>query len=156
MEILHKARDRNNKWYEGWYRQTTLQYDIYGRCNPTLVSTIQGKPRKENDYIEHCVDESTICVYSGFVDRKGNKIFEHDIIAVYQNGEKKPLEEWEVVFCNGCFVGQNLMTGAKKFLYSSEFEYEVIGNAFDISEEEELCTTASDVSGQEVSSESEE
>ena len=98
-------------------------------------------------YSRRCVDSSTLCIWTGIHDCKGNKVFSNDILAIricrYRNPDGK--EGWETEYVsavgdmsnafsvdlpdNEDFDTTSLMW-LKEYAYS-DFEIEIIGNIFD-------------------------
>lgn len=78
------------------------------------------------------IDPSTICLFVGLKDCKGNEIWEHDLL---QSQETKAI--YEVVWDeNGGFIIKNSVGGGHllNFLGSilSVFKFKVVGNKFEV------------------------
>ncbi len=72
-EILFKAkRLDNNEWVEGYYWR-----DMFDRFIITLL-----KHKKSAEVYNHKIDPGTLCQFTGFTDKDGNKIWENDIVDV--------------------------------------------------------------------------
>ena len=71
-EILFKAkRIDNGEWVEGFLY-------VCGRTGEVEISWYNEEINMER--YTAIVDPETVCEYTGLVDSKGNKIFEHDIL----------------------------------------------------------------------------
>ena len=128
-EILFRAkRIDNGEWVEGYYQK---RYDEIGRerhyifwCESHIVW----------EYAE--VDANTICLFTGLLDKNGNKIWENDIVIC-----KKEI--------NGNFIDEHIEMGFVEMKHGAYglhrkqgyyrpfkdwlegYEYEIIGNVFD-------------------------
>ena len=114
-EILFKAKLKtNDRWIKGFYcsmRETTYCIkEVYDR-NPVSIHhciavdemTDWGLPNKLRLYE---VNPETICQFTGFCDKYGNKIWENDILM----GHGNPEDLAKVVF--GEFGVRNIETGS--------------------------------------------
>lgn len=76
------------------------------------------------------VNPSTVCMFTGFKDREGNEIYEHDIISIFEGREP-----CEVIFEKGCFLAFNPRTHMRMPLITGindyDWELHVVGNKFD-------------------------
>ena len=76
------------------------------------------------------VNPSTVCMFTGFKDREGNEIYEHDIISIFEGREP-----CEVIFEKGCFIASNHVYGIHTTLAKGIDYYDwklyVISNKFD-------------------------
>ena len=91
-----------------------------------------GKKIKYSTTKDYQVDPKTMCEFTGLIDKNGNKIFEHDIITVYNSN-------YSINFKDGGFtVGKSKIP--LSLCFATEENYVVIGNIFDnpeLLEEEE-------------------
>lgn len=116
-EHRYKAkRLANNEWVEGYYWQNWCD-------NHFIRTTIEHGRIMIKDYE---IDPETLCEFTGEYDKKGNMIWEHDIVTMnaYRGGK------WysEVYFKKGKFAvnGSNY-----KYKDLAPSTYVVIGNIFD-------------------------
>lgn len=76
------------------------------------------------------INPSTVCMFTGFKDREGNEIYEHDIISIFEGREP-----CEVIFEKGCFIASNHVYGIHTALAKGIDYYDwklcVISNKFD-------------------------
>ena len=91
-EILFRAkRIDNGEWIEGYY---------YPQFDDLSIAYILCK----NKGIVYEVIPESVGQFTGLLDKNGKRIFEHDIILVYEDccGE---IKTWENIVCfkNGCF-----------------------------------------------------
>lgn len=136
-EILFKAkRIDNGEWVEGFIFQL---YDNSTWC-------IGTEPLYPNDYSELIgenrawfrIDKDTICQYTGMTDKKGNKIWENDIV-VYDNSPYNAYctpHRGEITFRNGCMCFKYLLYGSVTYMsfLSDDFfamKCKVLGNMLD-------------------------
>ena len=113
-EILFKAkRIDNGKWVEGYYAMSQNTDSI----THWILEPIGAM---------HKIDEKTICQYTGLTDKKGNKIWENDI--VYIPYERIDDSYCKVIFKYGQFIGE-MADGCYDSVQNKKAE--VIGNIFD-------------------------
>ena len=118
-EILFKAkRLSDGAWVEGYYIGPIGVLDVHEICD---VHDITG-PRVE-------VDPSTVCEYTGLIDKNGKKIFEGDIVEGidFSAEDGYGVVQWD----DGAFeVVGNDICGTFHENYWGKY-FEVIGNKFD-------------------------
>ncbi len=143
-EILFKAKRKNWQelpkeqwWIEGYLvkkkcgRYTTIGYEEYEAY--VIVSEFS------DGGMQFCyIDENTLCQFTGLTDKKGNRIWENDIVS----------EDWDAyegVIRFGEFDTQTLKNIGFNIEWEKEVSYrqdllywaekvEVVGNIFDNSE----------------------
>ena len=132
-EILYKAkRIDNGEWVEGYLVKT--RYNTYH--DGYRIIDKDGINYDELDYYEpifisYVIDESTICQYTGRVDKNGHKIWENDIAYMRCNG----LSGYgRVVYENGCFWIDDKKRNRKYPFSNHDVKYRVDGNIFDNAE----------------------
>ena len=119
-EILYKAkRVDNGEWvcglpiYKNYIRVfTEHEYEDE-----------DGKKVKYSTTNDYQVDPKTMCEFTGLIDKNGNKIFEHDIITVYNSNYSINFED------GGFTVGNSKIP--LSLCFATEENYVVIGNIFD-------------------------
>lgn len=127
-EILFKAkRIDNGEWVEGYY---AIAIDKRGiRQHNILVAD-----HSYGYFNWFVIDESTLCQYTGLLDKNGNKIWESDVVKDIYIGIGRVMQvKWNNHCCGFepfCEYDNN---GMKLYL-SENGDCEVIGNIFDNSE----------------------
>ena len=77
-EILFKAKRKDNsKWVEGYY---VKRYDLLGNEKHLIF---HADSYTVWEYAE--IDPETLCEFTGRCDKNGKKIWENDIVLVYEN-----------------------------------------------------------------------
>ena len=122
-DIKFKAKRLDNgEWVEGSLIKSYLNSKEQTHIIPIFNKTGDIK------IIE--VNPSTICMFTGFKDREGNEIYEHDIISIFEGREP-----CEVIFEKGCFIASNHVYGIHTALAKGIDYYDwklcVISNKFD-------------------------
>lgn len=83
--------------------------------------------------VAHRVDPKTVGQYTGFVDENGRKIFDGDILSVYNSKAFLFVVEWNgnqyVLKCTSNGVSDNILN-----VIESPEDVEVVGNIYDNSE----------------------
>lgn len=126
-EILFKAkRIYDGKWVEGYYLRD--QYHIGGK---DIIFY-----RKDSDWFTiytDIIDPETLCQFTGLTDKRGNKIWENDILMahlddLYPEDTTYETIEWGVAG----WVAHEANSIDGQYLDEFDLEYfEVVGNIFD-------------------------
>lgn len=126
-EILFKAkRICDGKWVEGYYLRD--QYHIGGK---DIIFY-----RKDSDWFTiytDIIDPETLCQFTGLTDKRGNKIWENDILMahlddLYPEDTTYETIEWGVAG----WVAHEANSIDGQYLDEFDLEYfEVVGNIFD-------------------------
>lgn len=128
-EILFRGKSDLLGWIEGWYCPEVK----WGGHNFPVGITHKSKEGWLEDVV---VIPETIGEYTGLTDKRGNRIFEGDIVLYPWNDQDAP-EKFIIKFKDGQFVASpiketedywDFMVGG----YSNEME--VIGNTYDSQE----------------------
>lgn len=122
-DIKFKAKSLDNgEWVEGSLVKSYLNSKYQTYIIPIFNRTGDIK------IVE--VNPSTVCMFTGFKDREGNEIYEHDIISIFEGREP-----CEVIFEKGCFIASNHVYGIHTTLVKGIDYYDwklyVISNKFD-------------------------
>lgn len=130
-EILFKAkRIDNGEWAEGYLFDDGFEN---GRMfvGGLVIEEYKGTACDEWDITGidfYEVDPSTICQYTGLVDKNGQKIWENDVVYMRCNG----LSGYgKVIYENGCFWIDDKKRGRKYPFSNHDVKYRVDGNIFD-------------------------
>ena len=119
-EILFRGkRIDNGAWVYGFVR-------MYGGKYPPQIATLPD----EDGVCKHCeVVDCTVGQYTGLTDKNGKRIWEGDIIPVWEQGEEYP---YKVVYCADCFMLSMLDSEQGSYPLSVKCNTsEVIGNIHD-------------------------
>ena len=135
-EILYRAkRIDTGEWVEGYLVKT--RYNTYH--DGYRIIDKDGINYDELDYYEpifisYVIDESTICQYTGRVDKNGQKIWENDIL-VAQLDSKFPEDETyeQVIWHESGFYTKYSDCYEELDKFTTE-NFEVAGNIFDNAE----------------------
>lgn len=121
-DIKFKAKRLDNEeWVEG-----NLVKSYFNSKDQTFIIPIFNKT---DDIKIVNVNPSTVCMFTGFKDREGNEIYEHDIISIFEGREP-----CEVIFEKGCFIVSNVYgihTTLAKGINYYDWKLCVIDNKFD-------------------------
>ena len=122
-DIKFKAKRLDNgEWVEGSLIKSYLNSKEQAYIIPIFNRTGDIK------IVE--INPSTVCMFTGFKDREGNEIYEHDIISIFEGREP-----CEVIFEKGCFIASNHVYGIHTALAKGIDYYDwklcVISNKFD-------------------------
>lgn len=132
-EILFKARTTkkhnekhafDNVWVEGDLIRSGGKYYIHTTGNKVNVDEELGKI-----IVMHEINQTTLCQYTGLVDKNGQKIWENDILRIGEN--EKLMVSWH-------HFKASWVLSKKGWMYNHFFgesvepeDVEVVGNIFD-------------------------
>lgn len=127
--------EKDNQWRYGYFIESSEEHH-YGK-KPLIV--LGDDPSKYAGRSFVVVKKGTVGMFSGFLDKKQNKIFEGDIVSM-QHG----IYKYSVHFENGSFVcyhleAKDLVNGGKlrwgllsrSFELGEDYELKVIGNIYE-------------------------
>lgn len=119
-DILYKAkRVDNGEWVCGLpiYKNYIRVFTEHG------YEDEDGKKIKYSTTKDYQVDPKTMCEFTGLMDKNGNKIFEHDILTVYNSNYSINFEDGGFTVCKSKIP--------LSLCFATEENYVVIGNIFD-------------------------
>lgn len=126
-EILFRGKDSITKrWVYGALVQ---QQDDPLREKAFIISYSNYQFGDFSEAVMHEVDPETVGQYAGFVDKNSKKIFEGDIVSIYNSKAFLFAVEWNnqyVLKCTTNGVSDNILN----VIESSE-DVEVVGNIYD-------------------------
>ena len=126
-EILFKAKRKDNgEWVRGYYINIAKINHFICTGKIKLDGAVKGIIAPEM----YAIDPDTLCQYTGFTDKNGQKIWENDIAHIRSSG----LSGYGVIkYENGNLV---LVDAKRKRIYSMYGEWKIRkdGNIFDNAE----------------------
>lgn len=126
-EILFRGKDSITKrWVYGALVQ---QQDDLLKEKAFIISYSNYQFGDFSEAVMHEVDPETVGQYTGFVDKKGKKIFEGDIVSIYNSKAFLFAVEWNnqyVLKCTTNGVSDNILN-----VIESPEDAEVVGNIYD-------------------------
>lgn len=121
-EIKFKAkRLDNNTWVEGYF---------YAECGNTYIIEDRQSESMLNRNEAHQVNPSTVCMFTGLKDCKGNEVWEGDIVKDTYLGKERTIERNNHL-CS--FTALNEINSSDKPLGAlvRSLGWYVVGNKFD-------------------------
>lgn len=126
-EILFRGKDSITK---SWvYGALVQQQDDPLKEKAFIISYSNYQFGDFSEAVMHEVDPETVGQYTGFVDKKGKKIFEGDIVSIYNSKAFLFAVEWNnqyVLKCTSNGVSDNILN-----VIESPEDVEVVGNIYD-------------------------
>ena len=127
-EILFRAkRVDNGEWVRGDLLRETDNFNN--------IRTRIYEAKGHGTFIKHEVDPDTICQYTGTIDRKGQKVFEGDIVKTKffgkENGKGQNFNDYDVFEVVYEFTSFRLKNNYSLHIFPDVEEIKVIGNIFE-------------------------
>ena len=127
-EIIFKEKRKDNgEWVEGYYR-ADQDLDTHYICGWNYYASENGLEREP---FEEEINPDTLCQYTGFTDKNGEKIWENDILVEKHKGIVTM--KYRVVFDleEGAWMLET-KSGARYGIGAvNQRHFEVCGNIFD-------------------------
>lgn len=134
-EILFRGKRKDN---DGWLWGDLLQDRDLGTCLIEGFDYYTDEDGLQRDYFQHEVIPETVGQYTGLTDKNGNKIFEGDVLEIYQSkvGKYKAVVCWGNEWEKNAFVLSYRGTAWDYLkVLNDPFKhikyYEVMGNIYD-------------------------